>query len=134
VCGTWDGPLLSARHDAGIAARIPAIVVQSTGLRGWVAGVAGCSSAFPCWRCMTRADPPRVPIARAPGASVAAGVLGTIVAVEGLKLLLGIGVPIHGRRVEYDCAVPGIRTRTVAKAPDCQTCRGHGAARAARDT
>jgi molybdopterin/thiamine biosynthesis adenylyltransferase len=132
VCGTRDGPLLKACNEAAITAGIPAIVVHSSARPGWVAGVAGHSPAFPCWHCMSLAYPADVGIARAPGTSVAAGVLGTIAATESLKLLLDIGAPIHGRRIVHDdTVVPGIQASTVAKAPDCQTCRGHRAARPA---
>lgn len=134
VCGTQDEPLLTACNDVATAARIPAIVVHACARPGWVAGVARHDAAFPCWHCMTRTDPPRGPIACGPRTSIAAGVLGTIAAVESLKVLLDIGTPIHGRRIVYDAAIFGVRTSAVAKAPDCHTCRRHGATSPARTT
>jgi adenylyltransferase/sulfurtransferase len=53
-----------------------------------------------------------------------AGVLGTLQAVEGLKLLLGLGEPLAGVLL-FDALEGGFRVVTARRDPDCPVCSDH---------
>lgn len=79
----------------------------------------------PCYRCLYPEPPPPglVPSCAEGGVlGVLPGVIGTMQAVETLKLLLGIGKPLVGRLMLYDALEQSWRTLKVRKNPDCPVC------------
>ncbi|MBI3564829.1 MAG: molybdopterin-synthase adenylyltransferase MoeB, partial [Elusimicrobia bacterium] len=79
----------------------------------------------PCYRCLYPEPPPPglVPnCAEAGVLGVLPGVIGTMQAVEALKLILGIGRPLSGRLMLYDALEQSWRTLKVKKNPACPVC------------
>ncbi len=83
------------------------------------------SGAFPCYRCIFPEPPPP---GTAPSCSetgvlgAAAGVMGTLQALEVLKEILGIGDSMAGRLLIYDALATRFRNVTVRPDPACPLC------------
>jgi molybdopterin/thiamine biosynthesis adenylyltransferase len=79
----------------------------------------------PCYRCLYPTPPPPE---LAPGCSVAGvlgvvpGVMGLLQAVEGLKVLLGIGDPLVGRLLIYDALDGAFSELQLRRDPHCPAC------------
>lgn len=85
----------------------------------------------PCYRCLFREPPPAglVPnCAEAGVLGVLPGLVGTIQAIETLKLILGVGEPLIGRLLLIETLAMAFRTVTVRRDPSCPSCgeAGHG--------
>ncbi|HEY8309853.1 MAG TPA: molybdopterin-synthase adenylyltransferase MoeB [Gemmatimonadaceae bacterium] len=96
------------------------------------ASVFGAANG-PCYRCLFREPPPAglVPnCAEAGVLGVLPGLVGTIQAVETLKLILGVGEPLIGRLLLIETLGMNFRTITVRRDPGCPACgdRAHGGA------
>jgi adenylyltransferase/sulfurtransferase len=79
----------------------------------------------PCYRCLFREPPPAglVPnCAEAGVLGVLPGLVGTIQAVEALKLILGIGEPLIGRLLLIETLAMTFRSIAVRKDPSCPAC------------
>ncbi|HEX4048956.1 MAG TPA: molybdopterin-synthase adenylyltransferase MoeB [Elusimicrobiota bacterium] len=79
----------------------------------------------PCYRCLYPEPPPPglVPSCAEGGVlGVLPGVIGTMQAIETIKLLLGIGRPLVGRLMLYDALEQSWRTLKVKKNPACPVC------------
>jgi sulfur-carrier protein adenylyltransferase/sulfurtransferase len=82
----------------------------------------------PCYRCLFPEPPPPglVPSCAEGGVlGVLPGLLGTMQAVETLKILLGIGEPLIGRLVLVDALSMRFRELLIRKNPDCVVCGPH---------
>jgi len=82
----------------------------------------------PCYRCLF-ADPPPpdlVPSCAEAGVlGVLPGIIGSIQAVEALKLVLGIGESLSGRLLLFDALKLQFRELAVSRDPDCPVCGDH---------
>ncbi|MEO7041648.1 MAG: molybdopterin-synthase adenylyltransferase MoeB [Gemmatimonadaceae bacterium] len=94
------------------------------------------SADGPCYRCLFREPPPAglVPNCSEAGVlGVLPGLVGTIQAIETLKLILGIGDPLIGRLLLIETLGMNFRTIAVRKDPTCPSCgdpaRGGGTIR-----
>ena len=79
----------------------------------------------PCYRCLFAEPPPPglVPSCAEGGVlGILPGLLGTMQAVETLKLLLGAGDPLIGRLVLVDALSMRFRELKIRKNPDCAVC------------
>jgi len=79
----------------------------------------------PCYRCMVPEPPPAelAPSCSEAGVlGVLCGVIGSLEAVEAIKLLLGIGDPLVGRLLAYDALTEESRIFKVRRDPNCPTC------------
>ena len=79
----------------------------------------------PCYRCLFREPPPAglVPnCAEAGVLGVLPGLIGTIQAVETLKLILGAGEPLIGRLLLVETLAMAFRTVVVRRDPSCPSC------------
>jgi adenylyltransferase/sulfurtransferase len=80
----------------------------------------------PCYRCLFPEPPPE---GAAPGCgeagvfSITPGVIGTLQAVEAVKLALGIGDPLIGRLLLFDGLAMSFKNIHLHKRPDCRLCR-----------
>lgn len=79
----------------------------------------------PCYRCVFPEPPPPAlapSCAEAGVLGVLPGVVGTLEAVEAIKLLLGIGEPLIGRLLHYDALAQRFSEMSLAANPDCAYC------------
>ena len=79
----------------------------------------------PCYRCLFREPPPAglVPnCAEAGVLGVLPGLVGTIQAIETLKLILGVGEPLIGRLLLVETLAMSFRTIAVRRDPACPAC------------
>lgn len=79
----------------------------------------------PCYRCLFRDPPPPglVPSCAEAGVLGALpGIIGSIQAVETIKLLTGIGNPLIGRLLLVDTLGAEFRTLEIRRDPDCPVC------------
>lgn len=79
----------------------------------------------PCYRCLhPLAPPPEVApsCAEAGVLGVLPGVIGSIQAMEAIKILLGIGDTLAGRLLVYDSLEQDFATVTLRRNPDCPAC------------
>lgn len=79
----------------------------------------------PCYRCLYPSPPPRElapSCAEAGVLGVLPGVMGTLQAVEAIKLILGLGDPLVGRLLCYDALAAAFREFRAAADPECAYC------------
>src|ERR1700746_1303149 len=82
----------------------------------------------PCYRCLYPEPPPPglVPSCAEGGVlGVLPGVVGTIQAMETIKLILGVGEPLGGRLLTYAARKRRFRELKLWKDPDCPVCGTH---------
>lgn len=83
------------------------------------------SGSFPCYRCIFRDAPPLGAIPSCSEAGVlgaAAGVMGTLQALEVMKEILGIGESLAGQLLVYDALAARFRNVKVSPDPGCPLC------------
>src|SRR5881227_110686 len=79
----------------------------------------------PCYRCLFPEPPPAEmapSCAEAGVLGVLPGIVGSIQAMEAIKLILGLGDPLVGRLMAYDALEESFRTFKVPRDPDCPAC------------
>jgi molybdopterin/thiamine biosynthesis adenylyltransferase/rhodanese-related sulfurtransferase len=123
VDGTDNFPTRYLVNDAALRLRVP--VVHASVLR-----FEGQASVFrpyagPCYRCLYP-EPPPVELApncaEAGVLGVLPGVMGTIQAVEALKLVLGVGDSLAGRLLTYDALDGSFMSFRIERNPSCPAC------------
>jgi molybdopterin-synthase adenylyltransferase len=83
------------------------------------------SGAYPCYRCLFPAPPPPGTVGSCSETGVigaAAGVMGSLAALEILKEITGIGQGLAGRLLIYEALFARFRTVTLKPDPDCSIC------------
>lgn len=79
----------------------------------------------PCYRCMIPEPPPAElapSCAEAGVLGVLPGIIGSIQALEAIKLILGLGDSLSGRLLAYDSLEQSFRTFKVRRDPTCPAC------------
>jgi len=82
----------------------------------------------PCYRCLYAEPPPPdlVPSCAEGGVlGVLPGIIGSIQAMETIKLILGVGEPLIGRLLLFDALKLQFRELKLEKDPDCPVCGAH---------
>jgi sulfur-carrier protein adenylyltransferase/sulfurtransferase len=82
----------------------------------------------PCYRCLYPDPPPpgEVPSCAEAGVlGVLPGIVGSMQAIEAIKLILGIGEPLIGRLMMIDTLDMTFRTLKIQRNPDCPVCGEH---------
>ena len=86
-------------------------------------GQVGVFGRQPCYRCLVPEIPPEAETCVAVGVVGAlAGVVGSMMAVEAVKLIVGAGEPLTGRLLIYDALAAETRTVRIGADPDCPVC------------
>ncbi len=123
VDGTDNFPTRYLLNDASLIKRIPVV-------HGSIFRFEGQVTVFepyegPCYRCMLPEPPPAelAPnCAEAGVLGVLPGIVGSIQALEAIKLLLDLGDPLVGRLLAYDALEESFRTFKVRRDPQCPAC------------
>ena len=123
VDGTDNFPTRYLVNDAALLKRIPVV-------HGSIFRFEGQATVFypyvgPCYRCMIPEPPPAElapSCAEAGVLGVLPGIIGSIQAVETIKLLLDLGEPLVGRLLTYDSLDESFRTFKVRRDPSCPAC------------
>ena len=82
----------------------------------------------PCYRCLFPEPPPpgMVPSCAEGGVlGVLPGIIGTIQATEGIKLIIGKGEPLIGRLLLFNALAMEFRVVKLKRNPDCPVCGDH---------
>ncbi|RZJ03096.1 MAG: molybdopterin-synthase adenylyltransferase MoeB [Brevundimonas sp.] len=117
--GTDDFAARFAVNAACVAARIPLV----SGALGRWNGQAGVFTGRPCYRCLTPETPPDAETcARVGVIGALAGVVGSMAALETIKLITGAGDPLTGRLLIYDGLAGASRVARIAADPACPVC------------
>ncbi|HET9160919.1 MAG TPA: HesA/MoeB/ThiF family protein [Caulobacteraceae bacterium] len=95
-----------------------------SGAIGRWTGQIGVFTARPCYRCLVPETPPDAETCSAVGVVGAlGGVIGSMMALEAIKLIAGAGEPLTGRMMIYDALAGETRTVRIAADPECPSCR-----------
>ena len=119
--GTDDFATRFAVNAACVRAGVPLV----SGALGRWTGQVGVFAGRPCWRCLVPEVPPEAETCAAVGVVGAlAGVVGSLMALETVKLLAGAGESLTGRLLLYDGLQGESRTVRVGADPACPVCGG----------
>jgi molybdopterin/thiamine biosynthesis adenylyltransferase/rhodanese-related sulfurtransferase len=126
VDGTDNFPTRYLVNDAALVKRIPVV-------HGSIFRFEGQATVFypykgPCYRCLVPEPPPAElapSCAEAGVLGVLPGIIGSIQAVEAIKLLLELGEPLVGRLLAYDALEQTFRTFKIRRDPACPACGEH---------
>ncbi len=110
-------------NDASLHLRIPVV-------HGAIFRFEGQASVFspyegPCYRCLFPQPPPpelAPSCAEAGVLGVLPGIIGSIEAMEAIKILLGIGEPLVGKLLTYDALTQEFRRLNLRRNPTCPAC------------
>ena len=123
VDGTDNFPTRYLLNDASLLKKIPVIY-------GAIFRFEGQVSVFhpyegPCYRCLLPEPPPPelAPSCSEAGVlGVLPGIIGSLQALEAIKVLLGLGEPLVGRLLAYDALEQSFRNFNVRRDPACPAC------------
>jgi len=126
VDGTDNFPTRYLLNDAALLKRIPVV-------HGSIFRFEGQATVFypyvgPCYRCVAPEPPPAdlaPSCAEAGVLGVLPGIIGSIQAIEAIKLLLDLGEPLVGRLLAYDALEETFRTFKIRRDPACPACGEH---------
>jgi molybdopterin/thiamine biosynthesis adenylyltransferase/rhodanese-related sulfurtransferase len=125
VDGTDNFPTRYLLNDAALkAGGIPVVHGSIFRFDGQIT-VLDPRSGGPCYRCFLPEPPPAdmaPSCAEAGVLGVLPGIIGSLQAMEALKLLLGLGEPLVGRLIAYDAMDESFRTFKMRKDPTCPAC------------
>ncbi len=123
VDGTDNFPTRYLVNDASLKLRIPVV-------HGSIFRFEGQATVFhpyvgPCYRCLIPEPPPAElapSCAEAGVLGVLPGIVGSIQAMEAIKILLDLGDTLTGRLLAYDAMDETFRTFKVPRDPHCPAC------------
>jgi molybdopterin/thiamine biosynthesis adenylyltransferase/rhodanese-related sulfurtransferase len=123
VDGTDNFPTRYLVNDASLLKRIPVV-------HGSIFRFEGQVTVFdpyngPCYRCLIPEPPPAElapSCAEAGVLGVLPGIIGSIQALEAIKLVLDLGDPLIGRLLAFDALEETFRTFNVRRDPHCPAC------------
>ena len=119
IDGTDDFETRFAVNAACVAGGIPLV----SGALGRWSGQIGVFAGRPCYRCLVAEAPPDAETcARVGVVGALAGVVGSMAALEAVKLVTGAGETLTGRLLIYDGLAGTARTVSVAADPACPVC------------
>jgi molybdopterin/thiamine biosynthesis adenylyltransferase len=98
-------------------------VTLVSGAIGRWTGQVGVFAGRPCYRCLVPEIPPDAETCAAVGVVGAlAGVIGSMMALEAVKLIAAAGAPLTGRLLIYDALAGESRTVRIGADPQCPVC------------
>lgn len=127
IDGTDNFPTRYLSSDTAVWLGIPNVYGSILRFEGQVAVFAPHLDA-PCYRCMspTPPKPGLVPSCAEGGVlGVLPGIIGSMQALEAIKLITGIGQPLLGKLLHVDTLGLRFRTFTLRRDPECPVCGDH---------
>lgn len=124
IDGTDNFPTRYLSNDVAVWLKKPNVYGSILRFDGQV-GVFAPHLGAPCYRCMCPQPPPPglVPSCAEGGVlGVLPGLIGTMQALEAIKLITGIGQPLLGKLLHVDTLSMRFRTLTLRRDPDCPVC------------
>jgi molybdopterin/thiamine biosynthesis adenylyltransferase/rhodanese-related sulfurtransferase len=124
IDGTDNFPTRYLSNDVAVWLRKPNVYGSILRFDGQV-GVFAPHLGAPCYRCMCPQPPPPglVPSCAEGGVlGVLPGLIGTMQALEAIKLITGIGQPLLGKLLHVDTLSMRFRTLTLRLDPSCPVC------------
>jgi molybdopterin/thiamine biosynthesis adenylyltransferase len=119
VDGTDDFGTRFAVNAACVAAGVPLV----SGALGRWSGQVAVFAGKPCYRCLVADIPPEAETcARVGVIGALAGVVGSMAALEAVKIITGAGRAMIGRLMLYDGLAATVRTVSVTADPSCAVC------------
>ncbi len=123
IDGADNFPSRYLLNDASLKLKIPVV-------HGSIFRFEGQATVFnpfvgPCYRCMIPEPPPAElapSCAEAGVLGVLPGIIGSLQALEAVKIILGIGDTLQGRLLAYDSLEQSFRTFNVPRDPKCPAC------------
>lgn len=117
--GTDDFSTRFAVSDACLAHGKPLV----SGALGRWTGQVGVFHGHPCYRCLVPEVPPDAETCALVGVVGAlAGVIGSMMALEAVKLITGAGASLSGKLLIYDALAGETRTVRIGADPACAAC------------
>lgn len=118
----------AARHAinrACVAAGKPLVSAAAIRMEGQLSVFDTRKEHSPCYHCLYREGGDEVETCTRNGIlAPVVGSLGTLQALEAIKVLLGIGEPLIGRLMVFDALSFDIRTMKLRRDPSCKVCSG----------
>jgi molybdopterin/thiamine biosynthesis adenylyltransferase len=119
--GTDDFATRMNVSDACVAEDRPLV----SGAIGRWTGQVSVFLGRPCYRCLVPEIPPDAETCAAVGVIGAlAGVIGSMIALEAIKLITGAGETVAGRLLIFDALAGEARTVRIGPDPECAACGG----------
>jgi len=110
--------------DAALALRVPLVSAAVSEFEGQLGVYRGWEPDKPCYRCLVGADPER-PARSCADVGVlgaAAGVMGSLAAMEAIRLITGFGEDSAGKLLLMEGLSLRFRTVSMRKDPGCPAC------------
>jgi len=125
VDATDNYPIRFALNRACIERAVPLVSAAAVRSEGQIA-VFDPASGGPCYRCLYDESSAETALSCSESGVLApvVGVLGSLQAMEALKLLAGYGEPLRGKLLMLDLRTMDIRSLVLPPRPDCPAC-GH---------
>ena len=123
VDGTDNFPTRYLVNDASLIEEIPVVYGAIFRFEGQVSVFH--PYAGPCYRCLLPEPPPAEmapSCAEAGVLGVLPGIIGSLQAMEAIKILLGLGDTLAGRLLAYDALETSFRAFKVRRDPECPAC------------
>jgi molybdopterin/thiamine biosynthesis adenylyltransferase len=120
-------PLFEERYalnEAAVTLRTPLVTAAMFGLEGYVTTID--VPATPCLACIYPAAPPEWDLRCFPVVLPSSALLGTVAAMEVIKVLTGCGTPLHNTLLYCDLMECSFRRLSIAPRADCEVCGRNG--------
>jgi adenylyltransferase/sulfurtransferase len=113
-----------AAADAALRLRIPLVSASVAQFEGQLGVYRGWEADKPCYRCLVGEDPgmPEASCAEVGVLGALAGVMGSLAAVEAMRVIAPFGEDGAGKLLLVDALSLRFRTVAVPKDPGCRTC------------
>lgn len=114
-----------AVNEASVAASRPLVSGAAIRFEGQISVFRNDRPDAPCYHCLYGTGIAEAGTCTTNGvAAPILGVVGSLQAVEVMKLVLGIGTPLAGRMLLYDALAAGFQEMRFDKDPGCPVCSG----------
>jgi adenylyltransferase/sulfurtransferase len=111
--------------DAALSLRMPLVSAAVTRFEGHLAVYRGWEADKPCYQCLVGSDPerPETSCAEQGVLGAMAGVMGSLAAMEAIRVITGFGEDAAGKLLLVDALSLRFRSVKLPKDPGCAACR-----------